>query len=418
MPYVIKSRNSIDTDFTPRGGALEFMYATENEVIIEGPAETGKTLAACWKIHAVACKYPKAQLAIVRKVYRDMHGTVLQTYNNVIEGAPIEIYGGSKAEQYRYANGSIVWVGGMDNPGKVLSSERDLIYVNQAEELLLSDWETMTTRTTGRGSVVKHPQLVGDANPGGSLHWILERAKAGSLRLIKSRHHDNPTLYDEDGKLTFQGERSMGILQALTGVRRKRLYEGIWATAEGAVYDTFNSDVHVKNRDVGEFKYWGIAVDEGYTNPAVILLIGIDNDNRQYIHREFYKTRQLQSDVVETIRDWSAEFGVSLIAVDSSAASLLADIRNAGMVAKGAKGRVIDGINIVQDLLKVQDDNRPRLTVDPSCIYTINEFESYVWKPEKDLPVKENDHSMDAIRYFQDKIKSLAPRKATQHQGY
>jgi phage terminase large subunit len=47
----------------------------------------------------------------------------------------------------------------------------------------------------------------------------------------------------------------------------------------------------------------------------------------------------------------------------------------------------------------VQGDNRPRLTVDPSCVETINEFESYVWKPEKDEPVKENDHAMDALRY-------------------
>ncbi len=37
--------------------------------------------------------------------------------------------------------------------------------------------------------------------------------------------------------------------------------------------------------------------------------------------------------------------------------------------------------------------------MDPSCVNTINEFESYEWKPEKDEPKKENDHAMDAIRY-------------------
>ena len=89
MAYVIKSRNAIDTDYTPRGGALEFIYTTDNEVIIEGPAETGKTLAACWKVHTIACKYSGSQLAIVRKTYKDMHGTVLQTFNEVIKGAPV-----------------------------------------------------------------------------------------------------------------------------------------------------------------------------------------------------------------------------------------------------------------------------------------------------------------------------------------
>jgi len=40
------------------------------------------------------------------------------------------------------------------------------------------------------------------------------------------------------------------------------------------------------------------------------------------------------------------------------------------------------------------------MTVEPTCINTINEFESYAWKPEKDEPVKENDHILDAIRYL------------------
>ena len=53
----------------------------------------------------------------------------------------------------------------------------------------------------------------------------------------------------------------------------------------------------------------------------------------------------------------------------------------------------------LQDLLKVHGDGKPRLTIDPSCVETINEFESYVWRPEKDEPVKENDHAMDALRY-------------------
>jgi phage terminase large subunit len=61
----------------------------------------------------------------------------------------------------------------------------------------------------------------------------------------------------------------------------------------------------------------------------------------------------------------------------------------------------------VQDLLKIQGDGKPRLTVDPSCVNVINEFESYTWKPEKDEPVKENDHAMDAVRYLQEATKPL-----------
>jgi phage terminase large subunit len=288
----------------------------------------------------------------------------------------------------------------MDNPDKILSSERDFIYVNQTEELLQDDWEKLLTRATGRNSVVKYPQVFGDANPAGSRHWIRERAKTGPLKMILSVHRDNPTLYDPvTGEITIQGKRTMSILEGLTGVRRKRLLDGIWATAEGAVYDTFDSAIHVKERDTAEFVRWLLAIDEGYTNPAVILLIGEDGDGRLHIAREFYRRGVLQSRVVEVAGEWYKEYPCYIVAVDQAAAGLIADLQDAGLPAQGFKGRVLDGITTVQNYLKVQGDGRPRLTVDPACVETINEFESYSWKPEKDEPVKEYDHAMDALRY-------------------
>jgi phage terminase large subunit len=118
-----------------------------------------------------------------------------------------------------------------------------------------------------------------------------------------------------------------------------------------------------------------------------------------HIAREFYERHRLEADVVATCADWSKAHGVEYVAVDAAAASLIAALRMAGLPANPHKGRVKDGIAKVQERLAVQGDGLPRLTVDPSCVNTINEFESYVWKPERDEPVKENDHSMDALRY-------------------
>jgi phage terminase large subunit len=139
--------------------------------------------------------------------------------------------------------------------------------------------------------------------------------------------------------------------------------------------------------------------DEGYTNPAVILVIGVDGDGRLHIAKEYYRRGVLQSVVVAEAKSRRDEFRAGGVAVDNSAAGLIADLQDAGIPAIGQKGRVLDGITAVQNLLKVQGDGKPRLTVDPSCIETINEFESYVWKPDKDEPVKENDHALDALRY-------------------
>jgi phage terminase large subunit len=410
MSYEILSNPSAkNSAFTPRGGAAQFMYCKDPEVILEGPAETGKTLAACWLLHLTCCKYPDLQNSIIRKTQHSVYSSVLQTFLRVIKGLPVKVYGGEKPERFIYPNGSQIWIGGMDNADKVLSSERFIIYVNQAEELTLDDWEMLTTRATGRGFTIAGARVIGDANPAGANHWIRKR---GKITLIHSRHEDNPTLY-QDGKLTEQGERTMDRLGNLTGVRRLRLFQGIWATAEGAVYDTFDPSVHVKHREDSEFVQWYLACDKGYTHPAVILLIGADSDGRWHVAREFYERGKLEPEIAEQAWVWMKEKNVQLCVVDESAASLIAQMQEKGIPAIGGKGEVFDGISKIQARLQVLGDGLPRLTVEPTCINTMNEFESYIWKVgktgAKDEPVKENDDAMDSIRYLEDAIGGGMP---------
>jgi phage terminase large subunit len=420
-----------------RGGNRAVISCRDPELVVAGPADTGKTFACAIKLHLACLRYAGLQAGMVRKTFKSMSGTVSQRYANLAEHS-VTVYGGETPSRFIYRNGSTVWVGGMDNPDKILSSERHLIYVNQAEELREGDWEVLSTRCSGRADRVFDPdgnpfpysQLLGDCNPGGSKHWIRERAKVGKLTLIATTHFDNPTIYarQPDGSLALtedgpdSGRKRMAVLDALTGVRYKRLRQGLWVTAEGAVYDNFDSTVHVRERDWRDFKTWYLAVDEGYTNPAVVLLVGVDADGRQHVAAEFYERGVLPEGHVLVASSWFkdpltnalgltvAEIGpgtakpsCTTAAVDESAAGLIASLQARGVHAVGAKGRVLDGINCVQNLLKVRGDGRPRLTVDPGCVNTVNEFESYVWEPDrsKDTPVKEFDHCLDSLRYLQ-----------------
>jgi len=402
-----------DPPYEWRGGNLDLINSRDAEVIANGPAETGKTWAACYKAHMACREHPNAQGALIRKVASSISGTVLVTMKRIIGNFPVVYYGGEhNPERIIYPNGSQIWIGGMDNPTKVLSGERDFVQLCQAEEFNLNDIETLTTRVTGRGAVMPYTQIFGDCNPGGAKHPLQERSKAGYLRLIKTYHKDNPSLYTIDGQLTEQGKRTMARLDSLSGIRRKRLLEGIWATAEGVVYDNFNPDIHIKVRPREDFKIWYLAMDEGYTNPAVILLVGEDSDGRRHVFKEWYQRGKLQSVVVAQAKEWTVEYNVKTVAVDESAAGLIADLRNNNIPAQPAKGRVLDGIQLMQDRLKIAGDDRPRETIDPSCVETINEYESYIWKKAtatgiiKDEPLKENDHALDARRYLETLLKS------------
>ena len=130
------------------------------------------------------------------------------------------------------------------------------------------------------------------------------------------------------------------------------------------------------------------------------MVVGIDADLRLHIFEEFYETGKLQAEVVEAACEMAQRWGARVAVVDAAAAGLVADLRNNGIDAQPSKGRVLDGIRWLQDALRVQGDGRPRLTIAPDCVNTINDFESYVWKPGRDEPVKANDHAPDALHYF------------------
>lgn len=408
-----------------RGANLELFKCVNHEALVAGPRDTGKTIACCVKVHAYCSNVPMCQGAIVRKTNRSLAGSVLKTLDRVIHGSGVKKFGGESPSMYIYPNGSRIYLGGMDNPDKVLSSERDFIYVNQAEELKLDDWEILAGSCSGRGAVVKHPQLFGDCNPAGAKHWLRLRAKEGKLVMFSVKHEDNPSLFDKQGKLLpgKEPQQRMAVLDALTGVRRKRLRLGLWVSADGSVYEDFNAEptdpqTHVFARDWREMVRWLIGVDVGFTNPAVVLLVGEDSDGRWHIFREFFVKGCLPERQMKTIAEWFKDPlsqvapkeelpekrpSCSKCAIDQAAAGFIASCRNIGVTCdEFDKGEVRDGVYQLMNRIPFQADGWPRLSVDPSCVETINEFESYEWEPDKpkDTPKKENDHAMDALRYL------------------
>lgn len=402
-------------------------HARGTEVILAGPAETGKTFAALWRLHCLCRDNAKVQAALIRKTLADIAPSALQTYVQKIlpldPAVAVSAYGGHKPEWFDYPNGSRIWLGGMDKPGKVLSSERDVIYVNQAEQLTLEDWETLTTRATGRAGNLRDEigapfsLILGDCNPGPPKHWIKQRAAQGALTLLESRHEDNPRLFDAQGTLTPEGVRTMAILDALTGVRKARLRFGQWVQAEGVVYEEFDAASHELDEMPRGWEAWRKfrVIDFGLIHPFVCQWWAVDYDGRMYRYRLLYMTGRTVATHARQINLLSAPDGFIETTVCDHDAEDRATLAENGIENVAANKAVLQGIGKVQDRLKKQADGRPRIfflkdalvEMDQSLldakkpIDDVTEFESYSWanKQTKEGPVKVDDHGMDATRY-------------------
>ncbi len=444
--------------YEPRGAARELFYCRAGEVLVEGPAGTGKTRAVLEKVHLCMLKYPGARGLIVRKTRASMTESVLVTFEEKVlaEGDPIKRRGGSRKlrQSYTYGNGSHLVVGGMDNAARIMSTEFDVIAAFEATELTEDDWERLTTRL--RNHVMPYQQAIADCNPEAPGHWLNRRAgesvkneKSGDLPgagnaaaavtsaiskgetgkekavdamgkmvRLRSRHLDNPAV----------SEAYLMRLDALSGVRRMRLRDGVWAASEGMVYDVFDAKVHVIDGKAilpGMVRWAVVGVDWGYRDAGVMQVWGVLGDGNMVRLCEHYHTGKTVSEWwVARAAEFKRMYNPRAYVCDPSQPASIELLRRAGMNAVAADnnvragiGRVYDrlamragedkekwmpGISFVRDGLLARDMSLVEAKL-PS--QTVDEFESYVFASGKEKrnyreePMDFANHGMDAMRY-------------------
>lgn len=184
-------------------------------------------------------------------------------------------------------------------------------------------------------------------------------------------------------------------------------YEGEFVQGAGRVYTEFSRQTHVAALTVpaGAVIYRGI--DFGYSNPLACLW-GCDDHGRVLVLREYvaagltmaeHAARILAIDAEFTAR--GCNFGPSW--GDPSGPGAIAELKTHGIILQRAANPVLPGINRVRQVLKGKGDE-PGMQVDESCVKLIREFENYHWAEAaggaEPVPVKKDDHALDALRYL------------------
>ena len=226
--------------YTPYGACREAWRSQAFEVLIYGPAGSGKTRADLEKMHLACMKHAGCRCLLVRKTRKELTETALaELEEHVFPQDWRRYFGNAKREQrssYHYPNGSIMVAGGMDDPMKVLSSEWDRILVIEAVQLTAEDYELLSTRC--RATHTPYQQIICETNPNVPQHWLLRRAKAGKMQILVSTHKDNPKYWDQEKQAyTPEGQKYIERLGNLTGNRRRRLLLNEWCADDAAVFE-------------------------------------------------------------------------------------------------------------------------------------------------------------------------------------
>jgi PBSX family phage terminase large subunit len=198
---------------------------------------------------------------------------------------------------------------------------------------------------------------------------------------------------------------------------RKQLTEDIFAQEyladfrkqEGLVYKEFEREKHIfdnytKRAEVNDIM---VAVDFGYTNPTAVLRIERDKDNHYWVTQEWYKTGKTTPEIIEQVKSHNPNY----VYADPAEPDRIEEMTRAGIYVRDVSKDIVSGINSVRELFK-----QNRLHIHNGCSNLINELENYRY-PEKredrneyEVPIKENDHALDALRYCLHMQNGNSPR--------
>lgn len=395
--------------------------------LYSGSAGGGKSRAASEKLHGFMKKYPNSVGIALRKAREFASKSVVYALKAAIGDDPTVRYNASEL-MFHYDNGSRIFIAGLKDEGQrqALRSingdgSADFIWCEEANALAEDDHNELLGRL--RGKAAPWRQILYTTNPDHPMHWIKVRLMDGGEASVHySSAKDNPNLPPEYRQ----------VLDSITGVMGMRLRDGLWVQAEGVVYDTWSDAIHMVDKMPDGWHAWRKfrAIDFGYVNPFVCQWWAVDPDGRLYRYREIYMTKRTVAEHAAKINLLSQGETYEATVCDHDAEDR-ATLRQLGISSVNAIKDVSRGIQAVQQRLARGHDDKPRLFLlknalverdgalveehKPVC--TEQELPGYVWqiaadgKPNKEEPLKLNDHGADCLRYAVMYVDGKPPRR-------
>jgi len=209
--------------------------AMAKEVLVCGPAGTGKTYGILAVLHAIARRYPNLRVLLLRQTRVSLSESVLVTLEQDVlwpDGMGAVAAGASRRNRavYRYPNGTELVCGGLDKPGRIFSTSWDIIYVNESVELEEDAWLTVGSRLNRPG----RPGCLGLAHrrhePRRPVALAQGAVRTGGNRAVGDRPPGEPRDARRPG-LDGGGRLYLEQLDRLRGTLHKRLKLGLWRPA-------------------------------------------------------------------------------------------------------------------------------------------------------------------------------------------
>lgn len=364
-----KTKQKLNPNFT----FLEEKVPEQRWTLLQGGTRSGKTFAALQYIVKILVNSPNRGLEvdIVRDTFKALKATAWKDMETILSDLGLyEVKNHNKSDHIYKLNGNFINYYGADDPDKIHGRSRDILYINEVNQIDKETIDQFTPRTRLR--------IIGDYNPAiVDDHWLDEYIK--KYPPLITTYRDNPYL-NADQVLDIESKK----------------HQPYWWTVYGTGHRAKREGVIFPNYEVGAFDtslpfYYGL--DFGYTtDPDACVKVAIDEKrNILYLHEIFYE----YGDSVDEISKLVKELESAPIVADSAEGRLIDHLatkagRGIVKVKKGA-GSVLHGIRLMENY---------KMVVTSSSHNLKKELNNYAWAEKgKQAPIDDFNHLIDGVRY-------------------
>jgi phage terminase, large subunit, PBSX family len=355
--------------------AIKKGYTT---VSAQGSSRSSKTYNILIWLIIYCLSHSRTRLSIVRATLPALKGSVFIDFKEILY--KLNVFDESclnKSEMiYTFPNGSWVEFFSTDSEQKLRGRKRDILYVNEANELKFIEFQQLKMRTTQFTIVDYNPSFSDD-------HWLCELNKDSRTYHFISTYKDNPfleqTIIDEIESLQHKNKS----LWQVYGLGQQAMIEGL---------------IFEKVTLIDEIPIWAkkryLGLDFGFTHDPTAIVEVAFLDNKVYVDEICYQTQMLATDIIEALRPYRNYKIIS----ESADPRLVKEIKNADYsivaVTKG-QGSVMEGLTKMLEY---------EICITRRSENIIKEFKNYTYAQNKDgaflnVPIDAFNHAIDATRY-------------------
>ncbi len=356
------------------------LLKSNTKIIVEqGGTRSGKTFnILLYLIFEYCLKQSNKTITIARKTFPSVRATVMRDFIDILKQHKLyreELHNKSSSE-YKLNNNLVEFIS-VDQPQKIRGRKRDMLFINEANELDFEDWQQLVFRTSEK--------IILDYNPSDEYHWIYDKViNRDDVEFYKTTYLDNPfldvSIIKEIERLKYTDEQYWQIYGlGEKGVSKATIFN--YAEVPHIPHDA-------------ELVSYG--ADAGYTNDPSTLVSVYKKDYNLYIKEHLYRTMMTTKDLSDHFKQEVQRR--SPIYFDAAEPRLIDELRRMGHnIQPSLKGR--DSINAGIDLLK-----RYKIHITSDSNNAIQEFRNYKWLEDRsgkltNKPVDKNNHIIDAVRY-------------------